>query len=57
MCACALNLPTILTEVESLGKVMGLTRNDECVHERKGVTLTLISAARLQACLWVRISI
>jgi putative hemin transport protein len=29
----------ILTEVESLGKVMGLTRNDECVHERKGVYL------------------
>ncbi|WP_306354263.1 hemin-degrading factor [Flavobacterium sp. '19STA2R22 D10 B1'] len=27
----------ILLEVESLGKVMGLTRNDECVHERKGV--------------------
>ncbi|MET3731906.1 hemin-degrading factor [Moheibacter stercoris] len=29
----------ILTEVESLGKVMALTRNDECVHERKGVYL------------------
>ena len=29
----------ILTDVESLGKVMGLTRNDECVHERKGVYL------------------
>ena len=29
----------ILSEVESLGKVMGLTRNDECVHERKGVYL------------------
>ena len=27
----------ILSEVESLGKVMGLTRNEECVHERKGV--------------------
>lgn len=27
----------ILTEVEQLGKVMALTRNDECVHERKGV--------------------
>lgn len=27
----------ILTEVEKLGKVMALTRNDECVHERKGV--------------------
>ncbi|MCY0977506.1 hemin-degrading factor [Chryseobacterium wangxinyae] len=26
----------ILTEVEKLGKVMALTRNDECVHERKG---------------------
>src|SRR5690606_35310524 len=25
--------------VESLGKVMALTRNDECVHERKGVYL------------------
>lgn len=30
---------SILTEVESLGRVMGLTRNDECVHERKGVYL------------------
>ncbi len=29
----------ILTEVEKLGKVMALTRNDECVHERKGVYL------------------
>ncbi|WP_294820329.1 ChuX/HutX family heme-like substrate-binding protein [uncultured Flavobacterium sp.] len=29
----------ILTDVEKLGKVMGLTRNDECVHERKGVYL------------------
>ncbi len=29
----------ILPEVESLGKVMALTRNDECVHERKGVYL------------------
>lgn len=29
--------PGILTEVEQLGKVMALTRNDECVHERKGV--------------------
>jgi len=29
----------ILTDVETLGKVMGLTRNDECVHERKGVYL------------------
>lgn len=29
----------ILTEVESLGRVMALTRNDECVHERKGVYL------------------
>ena len=29
----------ILTDVESLGKVMGLTRNDECVHERKGIYL------------------
>ncbi|WP_286436649.1 hemin-degrading factor [Myroides odoratimimus] len=27
----------ILSEVETLGKVMALTRNDECVHERKGV--------------------
>lgn len=30
---------SILSEVESLGKVMALTRNDECVHERKGVYL------------------
>lgn len=29
----------ILTEVESLGRVMALTRNQECVHERKGVYL------------------
>ncbi|WP_413533153.1 hemin-degrading factor [Empedobacter brevis] len=27
----------ILQEIESLGKVMALTRNNECVHERKGV--------------------
>lgn len=29
----------ILQEIEKLGKVMALTRNDECVHERKGVYL------------------
>ncbi|MFZ4927768.1 hemin-degrading factor [Chryseobacterium sp. Mn2064] len=29
----------ILTEAETLGKVMALTRNDECVHERKGTYL------------------
>jgi putative hemin transport protein len=29
----------ILLEVETLGKVMALTRNEECVHERKGVYL------------------
>ncbi|MPS66117.1 ChuX/HutX family heme-like substrate-binding protein [Chryseobacterium sp.] len=29
----------ILTEVEQLGKVMALTRNEECVHERKGTYL------------------
>lgn len=29
----------ILSEIESLGKVMALTRNNECVHERKGVYL------------------
>jgi len=29
----------ILEEVKSLGKVMALTRNDTCVHERKGVYL------------------
>src|SRR5690606_37462726 len=29
----------ILSEIVSLGKVMALTRNDECVHERKGVYL------------------
>jgi putative hemin transport protein len=29
----------ILTEVEKLGKVMALTRNNECVHERKGIYL------------------
>jgi len=27
----------ILLEIESLGKVMALTRNNECVHERKGI--------------------
>ncbi|WP_316780960.1 hemin-degrading factor [Pedobacter antarcticus] len=27
----------ILVDVESLGKVMALTRNDYCVHERKGI--------------------
>lgn len=27
----------MLTEIESLGKVMALTRNEECVHERKGI--------------------
>lgn len=27
----------LLQEIEKLGKVMALTRNDECVHERKGV--------------------
>ncbi|WP_347219264.1 ChuX/HutX family heme-like substrate-binding protein [Chryseobacterium sp.] len=30
------DFPGILTESEKLGKVMALTRNDECVHERKG---------------------
>ena len=30
---------SILLEIESLGKVMALTRNEECVHERKGVYL------------------
>ncbi|WP_126654231.1 hemin-degrading factor [Chryseobacterium aureum] len=29
----------ILTAAEQLGKVMALTRNDECVHERKGTYL------------------
>lgn len=29
----------ILTEVQKLDKVMALTRNEECVHERKGVYL------------------
>lgn len=33
------DFPGILSEIESLGKVMALTRNDECVHERKGVYL------------------
>ncbi|WP_295230242.1 ChuX/HutX family heme-like substrate-binding protein [uncultured Chryseobacterium sp.] len=28
---------SILTDAEQLGKVMALTRNDECVHERKGI--------------------
>lgn len=29
----------ILSEIQTLGKVMALTRNDDCVHERKGVYL------------------
>lgn len=29
----------ILSEVEKLGRVMALTRNNECVHERKGIYL------------------
>lgn len=29
--------PEILKEIEGLGYVMALTRNDHCVHERKGV--------------------
>lgn len=29
----------VLSEIETLGKVMALTRNEECVHERKGVYL------------------
>lgn len=29
--------PEILKEVEGLGYVMALTRNDHCVHERKGI--------------------
>ena len=33
------NFADVLLEVEKLGKVMGLTRNEECVHERKGVYL------------------
>ncbi len=33
------DFPAILTEAEQLGKVMALTRNDECVHERKGTYL------------------
>ena len=33
------NFSEILQKIEKLGKVMALTRNDECVHERKGVYL------------------
>lgn len=32
-------IAAILTDVEPLGRVMALTRNEECVHERKGVYL------------------
>lgn len=32
-------ITSILQEIKSLGKVMALTRNEECVHERKGVYL------------------
>lgn len=31
------NFEELLKEVSSMGKVMALTRNDNCVHERKGV--------------------
>jgi len=31
------DMTALLSDIESLGKVMALTRNDECVHERKGV--------------------
>lgn len=31
------NIVAILSEIEPLGKVMALTRNNECVHERKGI--------------------
>lgn len=31
------DFPELLQEIEKLGKVMALTRNDEAVHERKGV--------------------
>lgn len=31
------NWEELLKEVASMGKVMALTRNDDCVHERKGV--------------------
>jgi len=34
-----LDFQGILTEAGQLGKVMALTRNDECVHERKGTYL------------------
>lgn len=33
------NIKEILSEIESLGNVMALTRNEECVHERKGIYL------------------
>ncbi|EDM34031.1 Haemin-degrading [Pedobacter sp. BAL39] len=33
--------PELLQEVESLGNVMALTRNDHCVHERQGVYTNL----------------
>jgi len=33
------DFPDLLQEVVKLNKVMALTRNDECVHERKGVYL------------------
>jgi putative hemin transport protein len=33
------NIKEILSEIEGLGKVMALTRNEHCVHERKGTYL------------------
>lgn len=31
------DMKTLLSEIEPFGKVMALTRNNECVHERKGI--------------------
>lgn len=33
------NLATLLSEIQKLGKVMAWTRNEECLHERKGTYL------------------
>lgn len=33
------NFATLLSEIQKLGKVMALTRNEECLHERKGTYL------------------
>tara|TARA_R110002110_G_scaffold29975_3_gene106225 strand:- start:279 stop:1316 length:1038 start_codon:yes stop_codon:yes gene_type:complete len=39
--------PAIISAVGTLGRVMGLTRNESCVHERKGIYGTLEGGAHV----------